>query len=128
MVATSQPIRLLLAEDNPVDVELELRVLRRAGLKVTHLVADREEPFVRALEEFLPDVVLSDFSMPYFSGMAALRIARQRAAATPFIFVSGTIGEAHALEALRAGAADYVLKTDLQRLPEVIRAVLLKTP
>src|SRR5712671_3216157 len=118
------PIRLLLSEDNPADIELELREVRRAGLQVTHQVAASEALFTRALSEFAPDVILSDFSMPQFDGMEALRIARELAPATPFVFVSGTIGEHHAIRALRNGATDYVLKGNLIRLPAAIeRAV-----
>jgi diguanylate cyclase (GGDEF)-like protein/PAS domain S-box-containing protein len=118
------PIRLLLSEDNPADIELELREVRRAGLQVTHQVAASEALFTRALSEFAPDVILSDFSMPQFDGMEALRIARELAPATPFVFVSGTIGEDHAIRALRNGATDYVLKGNLIRLPAAIeRAV-----
>jgi diguanylate cyclase (GGDEF)-like protein/PAS domain S-box-containing protein len=118
------PIRLLLSEDNPADVELELREVRRAGLQVMHQVVASEEPFIRALNEFEPDVILSDFSMPQFDGMEALRIARELAPATPFVFVSGTIGENYAIRALKNGATDYVLKDNLLRLPAVIeRAV-----
>jgi diguanylate cyclase (GGDEF)-like protein/PAS domain S-box-containing protein len=118
------PIRLLLSEDNPEDVELELREVRRAGLQVTHRVAASEELFIRALGEFAPDVILSDFSMPQFDGMEALRIARELAPATPFVFVSGTMGENYAIRALKNGATDYVLKGNLLRLPAVIeRAV-----
>jgi diguanylate cyclase (GGDEF)-like protein/PAS domain S-box-containing protein len=118
------PIRLLLAEDDPADVELELREVRRAGLQVTHRVAASEALFIRALGEFAPDVILSDFSMPQFDGMEALRIARELAPATPFVFVSGTIGESYAIRALKNGATDYVLKGNLPRLPAAIeRAV-----
>ena len=83
-----EPIRLLLAEDNATDVELEVRELRRAGIRVAHRVADTEESFIRELAEFAPDVIVSDFSMPRFDGQAALLIARERAPETPFLFVS----------------------------------------
>ena len=92
MTTKPEPIRLLLAEDNPADVELEMRELRRAGLHVAHRVAHTKESFTRELEEFAPEVILSDFSIPRFDGKHALRIARERAPETPFIFVSGTIG------------------------------------
>src|SRR2546427_2566055 len=117
-------LRLLLTEDNPADAELELRELKRAGLRIAHRIADTEQGFVSALREFSPDVILSDFSMPGFDGMAALALARDLAPDTPFIFVSGTLGEEYAIRALRNGAADYVLKTNMVRLPPTVdRAV-----
>src|SRR2546422_3930185 len=110
--ATIPVLRLLLTEDNPADAELELRELKRAGLRIAHRIADTEQGFVSALREFSPDVILSDFSMPGFDGMAALALARDLAPDTPFVFVSGTLGEEYAIRALRNGATDYVLKTD----------------
>src|SRR3989442_1078016 len=113
-------LRLLLTEDNPADAELELRELKRAGLRIAHRIADTEQGFVSALREFSPDVILSDFSMPGFDGMAALALARDLAPDTPFVFVSGTLGEEYAIRALRNGATDYVLKTNLMRLPAAV--------
>src|SRR5438445_15570 len=121
MAQASPPmLRLLLTEDSPADAEMELRELKRAGLRITHRVADTEQGFVSALREFSPDVILSDFSMPGFDGMAALALARDLAPDTPFVFVSGTLGEEYAIRALRNGATDYVLKTNLVRLPAAV--------
>ena len=117
-------MRVLLAEDVPSDAELELRELKRAGLRVRHLLADTEQSFERALREFVPDIILSDFSMPGFDGMAALAMARELTPETPFIFVSGTIGEEYAIRALKSGATDYVLKTNLMRLPAAVERAL----
>jgi len=117
-------IRVLLTEDVGADAELELRELKRAGLRVTHRIVDREDTFTEALREFAPDVILSDFAMPGFDGMAALALARELKPEVPFIFVSGTIGEEYAIRALKSGATDYVLKTNLVRLPAAVeRAV-----
>jgi diguanylate cyclase (GGDEF)-like protein len=117
-------IRVLLIEDVQADAELELRELKRAGLRVTHLVVETEEAFVRALREFAPDVILSDFSMPGFDGMGALALSRELSPETPFVFVSGTIGEEYAIRALKSGATDYVLKTNLVRLPAALERAL----
>jgi diguanylate cyclase (GGDEF)-like protein len=117
---------VLLAEDMAADAELEIRELKRAGLRVAHRIADTEESFAAALREFAPDVILSDFSMPGFDGMAALAMARETSPETPFIFVSGTIGEEYAIRALRNGATDYVLKTNLVRLPAAVERALLE--
>src|SRR5260370_4233547 len=113
-------LRLLLTEDNRADAELELRELKRAGLRVAHRIEDTEQGFVSALREFSPDVILSDFAIPEFAGMAALARARDLATDTPFVFVSGTLGEEYAIRALRNGATDYVLKTNLMRLPAAV--------
>jgi len=117
-------MRVLLAEDSPVDAELELRELRRAGLAVSHRTVDSEDAFVGALRDFLPDIILSDFSMPGFDGMQALALAREITPDTPFIFVSGTLGEDYAIRALKNGATDYVLKTNLVRLPAAVERAL----
>ena len=117
-------IRVLLIEDITTDAELELRELKRAGLRVEHRMVDTEPEFRRALAEFLADVILSDFNMPHFDGMAALALARELAPDTPFIFVSGTIGEEYAIRALKNGATDYVLKTNLVRLPAAVERAL----
>ncbi|HUQ24644.1 MAG TPA: EAL domain-containing protein [Burkholderiales bacterium] len=117
-------IRVLLTEDVVSDAELEVRELKRAGLRVTHLITDTEQTFTAALRDFAPDVILSDFSMPTFDGMSALALARELRPETPFIFVSGTIGEEYAIRALKNGATDYVLKTNLVRLPAAVERAL----
>lgn len=117
-------MKVLLVEDEAHDAELAMRTLRRAGLDCTGLRVDTEDAFLAALHEFEPDVILSDFSMPLFDGMSALVIARQQMPDTPFIFVSGTIGEEHAINALRSGATDYVLKGNLARLAPAIERAL----
>jgi diguanylate cyclase (GGDEF)-like protein/PAS domain S-box-containing protein len=117
-------IRVLLTEDVAADAELEVRELKRAGLRLSHRIVDTEESFTSALNEFAPDIILSDFSMPGFDGMAALAIAREVSPDTPFIFVSGTIGEEYAIRALKSGATDYVLKSNLVRLPAAVERAI----
>ena len=124
MTQAAPAIRVLLTEDVAADAELEVRELRRAGLRVESLVVETEAAFRAALKDFAPDVILSDFSMPGFDGMAALAMARELTPSTPFVFVSGTIGEEYAIRALRSGATDYVLKTNLVRLPAAVERAL----
>src|SRR6266446_1504080 len=117
-------LRVLLAEDVAPDAELEVRELKRAGLRVSHRIVDSEKDFIRALREFAPGVILSDFSMPQFDGMEALRLAKELAPDTPFIFVSGTLGEEYAIRALKNGATDYVVKSNLVRLSAAVERAL----
>src|SRR5882762_9988749 len=117
---TVPTLRVLLVEDVAADAELEVREIKRAGLRVSHRIVDSEKDFIRALREFAPDVILSDFSMPQFDGMDALRLAKELAPGTPFIFVSGTLGEEYAIRALKNGATDYVVKSNLVRLPAAV--------
>src|SRR5262252_599608 len=117
-------MRLLLAEDDPADAELELRELKRSGLQVEPRVVATRDDFAAALRDFHPDLIVSDFSMPAFDGVEALRVARELAPGTPFIFVSGTLGEDHAISALKNGATDYVLKNNLVRLPAAVERAL----
>ncbi|HYC62340.1 MAG TPA: ATP-binding protein [Thermoanaerobaculia bacterium] len=119
-----QHIRLLMLEDNPLDAELTSRYLEREQLRFSLTVVDNEADFRTMLETTDPDVILSDFSMPGFDGMRALRIARVVAPEIPFVFLSGSIGEERAVEALREGAIDYVLKDRISRLASaVVRAL-----
>ena len=117
-------LKLVLVEDSVADAELLARHLAKAGL---HCVIDRvqtEPRFIEALHRVKPDLILSDFSLPNFGGLRALDLAVIHAPETPFIYVSGTIGEERAIDALRRGATDYVLKSNLSRLSSVIERAL----
>ena len=117
-------LRILIVEDVAADAELCQRELRRARLKFTAERVDNQVDFERALNEFVPDLILSDFSMPTsFDGLAALDLVRARSD-VPFVFVSGTIGEDRAVDAMRRGATDYVLKDHLNRLAPVIERAM----
>jgi signal transduction histidine kinase len=100
-----------------MDAELISMQLLDAGLEAEFLRVDSEAELVRAMDEFKPDLVLSDLSMPGFSGHEALRIAQRSSSSIPFIFVSGTMGEETAVQALQQGADDYILKDKTARLP-----------
>ena len=119
-----QELRILFVEDVEADAVLAARELKRSGVSVDFRRVEREDDLRRELGDFQPHAVLSDFNMPQFDGMRALAIVREVAPQVPFIFVSGTLGEEYAIRALRNGAADYVLKTNLVRLPPTVeRAV-----
>ncbi len=115
---------LIMVEDSDVDVELESDTLREAGMVLDIRRVESESAFRAALDKRLPDTILSDWTLPHFSGRRAFEIARERCPGTPFIFVSGTISETTAIEAMRQGATDYVFKHQLQPLaPAVVRAL-----
>ena len=118
------PLDLIMVEDSTVDVELESDVLREAGMQISIRRVEDEAALRAALKEQLPDAILSDWTLPRFSGRMAFDIARERCPEIPFIFVSGTISETTAIEAMRQGASDYVFKHQLQQLgPAVARAL-----
>jgi len=117
-------IRLLIAEDNDHDAELEVRELKKAGMRIAHELVASRAAFVQGLRSFGPDVIVSDFSMPGFDGMEALELSRELAPEIPFIFVSGTLGEEYAIRALKNGASDYVVKGNLMRLPAAVERAL----
>ena len=117
-------LRVLLIEDSEPDAELTIRRLKAAGFNCSYRCVVNERDLRKELKACRPDLILSDFSIPGFNGMSALAIARVEAAGVPFIFLSGTIGEERAIEALKCGAIDYVLKTNPMRLvPAVERAL-----
>jgi diguanylate cyclase (GGDEF)-like protein len=115
---------VLLIEDSASDVALTMRRLQKAGFNCSHRCVVTEEQLLSALRARLPDLILSDFSLPGFNGMSALAIARVEAADVPFIFLSGTIGEERAIEALKSGAIDYVLKSNPMRLVPAVKRAL----
>jgi len=119
-----QELRLLILEDVAAEAELAVRALEAAGLTCDWRRVENETGFRVELRMLRPDIVLSDFSLPRFDGMSALAIATAEAPDTPFIFVSGTIGEERAIEALKHGAVDYVLKENLARLPTAVKRAL----
>ena len=120
----AQSIRILHLEDNQVEAELVRARIAEDGLPAVFKTVTTELQFRSALSDFAPQLVLSDFSLPGFDGLSALVIARTVAPETPFIFVSGTIGEERAIEALKRGAVDYVLKDNLRRLVPAIRSAV----
>lgn len=121
---TQAPLRLLFVEDSAIDVELSMRELARSGMDCVSRRVETETDFRREIDDFVPSVILSDFSMPEFDGRSALNIAAQSVPHTPFIFVSGTIGEQVAIDMLKQGATDYLIKTNLARLPSAISRAL----
>ncbi|OQR28337.1 hybrid sensor histidine kinase/response regulator [Pseudomonas sp. Bc-h] len=117
-------LKLLLVEDSPHDAELTLLTLENSGLKIDATLVYNHQEVERELLAQRFDLILSDYLLPGSSGAEVLNCARRLAPQTPFIFLSGIFGEQHAVEMMRMGAIDYVLKQNLKMLPKaVVRAV-----
>jgi len=119
----SARLRILQVEDNPTDAELVQRELQLGGLVFEVLRVQDQGSYLEALKT-PPDLVLSDFALPEFDGLTALRLLKQRHPDVPFILVSGAIGEDLAVAAMREGAADYLLKDRLSRLATAVRSAV----
>lgn len=117
-------LRILMVEDSPADIELIEHELHKGGLVFEAVLVDAEEAFSTALKEFKPDLILCDYHVPGFSGTSALGIAILQYPDVPFIFVSGMIGEEFAVDMMKAGANDYVLKDKLFRLVPAVKRAL----
>ncbi|WP_329741284.1 response regulator [Dyella sp. A6] len=122
--ATPHRIRVLQVEDSLPDAELALAELEADGIVCEARVVDDERAYIAELQAFDPHIVLSDLSLPGFSGQRALELLRERSDDLPFIYVSATLGEEAAVEALRNGATDYILKQNPARLASAVRRAL----
>ena len=121
---TNGKLRILLVEDEPADVELALRALRQAGLDAIGDVAQTVEEFTVLVRKNSYDVILADYKLPNWNGMGSVEVLRQEGLDVPVVVVSGSLGELTAVECIKGGAADYVLKDDLARLPEAARRAM----
>jgi PAS domain S-box-containing protein len=117
-------LRILYLEDDPTDAELLQETLEADGISCQVTRVETETDFIGSLKQGDYDLILADYTLPSFDGLSALKIAQQSWPHVPFIFVSGTLGEEVAIEALKIGATDYVFKTKLSRIvPSVQRAL-----
>jgi PAS domain S-box-containing protein len=121
-----KPLRILFVEDNKSDVEIEKRLISKEGIHFVDENIDTKEDFIAALSGFDPDIILCDYAMPRFDGMRALLLRKELAPLTPFILVTGSVNEEVAVECMKAGADDYVIKQNLIRLVPAIKAALEK--
>ncbi|MBA3443729.1 MAG: PAS domain S-box protein [Gemmatimonadales bacterium] len=117
-------LRILILEDVPMDAELMEYELERARIPFASRRVDSRDEFLRELEEFGPDLILSDYTLPRFDGMTALSLARERAPSIPFLIVTGSVNEETAVGCMKAGATDYLLKSNLARIGPAIQAAL----
>ncbi len=126
MTQQTETLNILILEDIPIDAEMIDRELRNANIEHnTRRVASKTK-FLKELETYSPDVVLADYSLPQFNGLEALKIVRERGTKIPFILVTGMKNEEIAVECLKEGADDYILKSSLRRLPGAIQNALEK--
>ncbi len=123
-MAQDAKLRILILEDVPMDAELVEYELERARIPFLSLRVDSREGFLHALEEFCPDLILSDYTLPRFDGMTALSLAKERAPSIPFLIVTGSVNEETAVGCMKAGATDYLLKSNLARIGPAIEAAL----
>jgi len=110
------PLRALIVEDSENDTYLLLHDLERSDYEITHERVETAEALSAALDRENWDILFCDFTMPSFSGLKALEMVKERDIDLPFIFVSGTLGEEAAVQAMKVGAHDYVMKGNLARL------------
>ncbi|HWN19058.1 MAG TPA: PAS domain S-box protein [Gemmatimonadales bacterium] len=120
----SDVLRILILEDVPMDAELVEYELARARIPFLSHRVDSREGFLDALEQFGPDLILSDYTLPRFDGMTALSLAKERAPSIPFLIVTGSVNEETAVGCMKAGATDYLLKSNLARIGPAIEAAL----
>ena len=119
-------LRILLLDDTQSDLELSIHELRKANIHFQFKSAMTRETFLKELAEFSPDVIISDFSMPQFTALDALRLLNERKMDLPFIVVTGTGSEEVAVACLQEGAYDYVVKENLKKLPISLANALAK--
>ena len=117
-------IRILMLEDVELDAELTRYELKSAKIDYISIRVEEESDFIRELKEFKPDLILADNSLPRFNGVTALKIVKDKYPDIPFIFVSGKMGEDFAVEMLKEGATDYVLKSNLKKIGHAVKRAL----
>ena len=117
-------LRVLILEDNQRDAELFIRKLQEAGFELDADTVDTEEAFVASLRFRVYDLILSDYSIPEWSGLEAFRFVKRSGMNIPFVLVTGTLGEEAAVDLIKEGVADYILKDRLTRLPSAVRRAL----
>jgi len=124
MADGTDPIRVLIADDSQADVELALLGLERAGIRAVADIVETAEEFRARLESGTYDVVLSDYRMPGWTGLDALRLIKEAGLDTPLILITGTLGDENAVDCVKLGVADYVLKQNLTRLPLAVQRAM----
>lgn len=117
------PLNVLVLEDRPSDAELILYEMKRSGYACMSSRVDTQDEYLRAIDK-IPDIILADYSLPQFTAMQALHLLQERGYDIPFIVITGTISEEAAVETMKQGAADYLLKDRLGRLGQAVERAL----
>ena len=117
-------LRILFVEDMATDVELAIREIKKAGIAFEHMRVETKEAFLAELRDFKPHLIISDYAMPVFDGMQALRLSQMDDPARPFIILTGSMNEATAVTCMKAGATDYLIKGRISRLPFAVNEAL----
>ncbi len=120
------PLRILLLEDVPMDAELVEYELSRAQIPFIARCVSSREAFIHELEDFEPDIILADYTLPRFDGMTALEMAKARRPSVPFLIVTGSVNEETAVGCMKAGATDYLLKGNLSRIGPAINGAIAR--
>ena len=120
----SKKIKILIVEHEPYDLEVMYRELKKSGLSYVFETVEDEQNYLKVIQKLVPDIILSDYSLPTFSGMRAFELRQEIAPDTPFIFVSGTVGEEKSIELIKKGVTDYVLKDKIFSLAQKIERAL----
>jgi len=121
-----QVLKVLLVEDSDIDEELLVRFLKKEKVSFSHLRVWKREDYVKALDEYDPDLIISDHSLPHFSGMEAFHVLKKSKRNIPFILITGTVSEKMLTNYMKEGLDDYILKYNLLRLPSAIEHVINK--
>src|SRR4051794_25597843 len=121
-----QKLKILLLEDMKADAELIETELNNANIEFENVLVDTKKEFITALNQFTPDVILADHSVASFNSMEALKIVKENGITSPFLVVTTAISQKVARDIIEGGASDYVLKDNLQRLPDAIKDALDK--
>ena len=124
LVLTKTPLRLLIVDDSPDDAELMVAELIRNHFELAWTCVDNESDYMQQIEQYPPELILADYSLPQFSAARALELLQDCGLSIPFVLVSGTIGEQAAVTMIKQGAFDYVLKDHLDRLAVVTARAL----
>ncbi|MDP3684752.1 MAG: response regulator, partial [Ignavibacteria bacterium] len=119
-------LKILFVEDYQADAELAKQILSKEGITFQSRIVENEADFINELENFVPDVIISDFALPNFDAMEVLKITLERKPEIPVILLTGSIDEATAVECIKTGAMDYIFKSHLSRLPFSIKEAIEK--
>src|SRR5665647_1605113 len=117
-------LKILFVEDVLADAELNWREIEKCGIIFDKLLVDTRKDYLEGLKSFTPDLIISDYTLPQFDGMTALLLRNELAPLIPFILVTGSVNEEVAVECMKAGADDYILKNNLFRLgPAIVNSI-----